>query len=256
LPSRLRADFQPEELSAVLACYDLGKVQRIDRQLKGSRRSPKVIITSDRGRFLLKRRARGRDHPVKVAYAHSVQRFLADQGFPLARLVPLKAGQDTMAVLADHIYELFEYVPGLPYDTSLEATFDGGRVLGLFHSLLQAYDTDWEPSRRGYHDANAVRSNLNGIPASVGKDDSVVGRESELLSTVGRLFELQMRRTGQRGRLRRLARAGLPSDWHPGNMLILDGRVSSVIDYDSQPSFRPSLTYPTWHSSSRSWWAP
>ena len=235
MPSRLRADFQPEELSAVLACYDLGKVQRIDRQLKGSRRSPKVIITSDRGRFLLKRRARGRDHPVKVAYAHSVQRFLADQGFPLARLVPLKAGQDTMAVLADHIYELFEYVPGLPYDTSLEATFDGGRVLGLFHSLLQAYDTDWEPSRRGYHDANAVRSNLNGIPASVGKDDSVVGRESELLSTVGRLFD------AYEDAAERVNEAGfddwpvqvIHADWHPGNMLFLDGRVSAVIDYDS-----------------------
>ena len=189
MASRLRAGFETEELSAVLSRYALGTIEQLDPQVKGSRRSPKVIITTDRGKYLLKRRAKGRDHPLKVAYAHAIQRYLADSDFPVPRLIPVRDGQDTMVILNDLIYEMFEYVPGAPYERSLEATFDGGRVLAMFHKLLAAYGADWEPSRLGYHDNNRVRSNLNGIPASIGKDDSVVGRESELLATVGMLFD-------------------------------------------------------------------
>ena len=48
---RSRAEFEPDELAAVLARYDLGAIQRIEPHLKGSRRSPKVLIAADRGRF-------------------------------------------------------------------------------------------------------------------------------------------------------------------------------------------------------------
>lgn len=234
MTSRLRADFQPEELSAVLARYDLGPIKRVDKQLKGSRRSPKVVVTSDRGRFLLKRRARGRDHPLKVAYAHAVQLHLADREFLLPKLVRSR-DQDTMVIMNDLIYEVFEYVHGVAYDQSAEATEDAGRVLGWFHELLADYESDWEPSRRGYHDANPVRSALNGIPSAIGKDDSVVGKESELFATVSGLFD------AYENAAERVNDAGEPdwprqvvhADWHPGNMLFGQGAVSAVIDYDS-----------------------
>lgn len=235
MASRLRADFEPQELAAVIARYDLGTIQQVDRQLKGSRRSPKVILTTDRGRFLLKRRAQGRDHPMKVVFAHGVQQSLADQDFPLPRLVLVRDGDDSMVIMNGRIYEMFEHVAGLPYDRSLEATFDAGRVLGMFHRLVRNYDSEWEPSRRGYHDANVVRDHLNGVPASVGKDDSVVGKETELLSTVSVLYDCY------ENAVERVDEAGfhewphqiVHSDWHPGNMLFLDGRVEAVIDYDS-----------------------
>jgi len=233
--SRLRVDFQPHELTAVLRHYALGRIQRVEKQLKGSRRSPKAVVTTDKGRFLLKRRARGRDHPLKVAYAHAVQRYLFERGFPVPRLIPVRGGEDTMVILGDLIYEMFEFVPGHGYDGSLAATRDGGRVLARFHALLAQFESDWEPSRQGYHDNNTVRSNLNGIPAAIGKDDSVVGKESELLATVGRLFD------AYEAAAERVDDAGFPdwpvqivhADWHPGNMLFLKGRVAAVIDYDS-----------------------
>jgi Ser/Thr protein kinase RdoA (MazF antagonist) len=233
--SRLRADFQPHELSSVLSHYHLGAIQRLEKQLKGSRRSPKVVITADTGRFLLKRRARGRDHPVKVASAHQVQQYLAGLDFPLPRLVATRDGVDTSVMLDGQMYELFEYVEGRPYDQSIDATQDAGRVLALFHGYLKNYQLEWEPSRRGYHDAGAVRANLSSIPASIGKDDSVVGRESELLSTVSALFD------AYEAAAERVNDAGyhewpvqlVHCDWHPGNMLFQDGRVAAVIDYDS-----------------------
>ncbi len=235
MPSRLRADFQPEELSAVLARYDLGAINHIEKQLKGSRRSPKAIITADKGRFLLKRRARGRDHPLKVAAAHAVQQYLTAHDFPLPALIPLSHSEETMVILDEQIYEMFEYVEGGPYDRSLEATFDAGSVLATFHRLLRTYTSEWEPSRRGYHDATLVRSNLNGIPSGIVKDDSVVGKESELLSTVSQLFdayETAAERVNDAG-FYEWPHQTVHADWHPGNMLFLDGRVASVIDYDS-----------------------
>ena len=235
MPSRLRADFQPHELSAVLRRYNLGSVMRIDKQLRGSRRSPKAIITTDKGRFLLKRRARGKDHPLRVAYAHAVQEFLTKKKFPMPRLVPVKEGDDTMVILSDLIYEMFEFVEGEPYDGSLEATMDGGRVLARFHKLLSSYESEWEPSRQGYHDNNAVRSNLNGIPSAIGKDDSVVGKESELLSTVGMLFdayEVSSDAVTEAGYVE-WAFQIVHADWHPGNILFKEGLIAAVIDYDS-----------------------
>ncbi|HSW45542.1 MAG TPA: phosphotransferase [Phycisphaerae bacterium] len=235
MPSRLRADFQPHELSAVLRRFTLGNIVRVDKQLKGSRRSPKAIITTDKGRFLLKRRARGKDHPLKVAYAHAVQEYLSGKGFPVPRLIPVKDGDDTMVLFSDLIYEMFEYVPGESYRGLPEETEDGGRVLAQFHKLLFGYESEWEPSRLGYHDNNGVRSNLNGIPAAIGKDDSVAGKEGELLATVGALFDAYEVASDE------VNEAGYPdwpcqivhADWHPGNMLFRDGAVAAVIDYDS-----------------------
>jgi Ser/Thr protein kinase RdoA (MazF antagonist) len=231
---RFRAEFDPEELAAVLSRYDIGAIRTVEKQLKGSRRSPKVIIEADRGRYLLKRRARGRDHPVKVAFSHAVQLHLLAQAFPLPRLVPVSDG-DTMVIIDDRLYEMFEYIPGDPYGRSAEETWDAGRLLGLFHRLLADYHTDWRPSRLGYHNAEMVRTGLQSIPDNVGKDDSVVGRESEMFATVSSLYD------SYASACERVEAAGfrdwpeqlVHSDWHPGNMLFGDGRVRAVIDYDS-----------------------
>ncbi len=230
-----RVEFEPQELAEVLARFDLGAIRAVDPQVKGSRLAPKAVVTSDRGRFLLKRRVRGRDHPLKVAYAHAVQDFLARHGFPLPRLMPAAGGEDTMVVFRDRIYELFEYVTGGPFARTPEEAQDSGRVLARFHTILEGFTSDWEPSHQGYHGSDAVRASLNAVPASVGRNDSVVGRESELLGTVASLYEAyesaaeRVEEAGFRGWPERVVH----SDWHPGNMLFADGRVRAVIDYDS-----------------------
>lgn len=235
MSSRLRAEFTPQELAAVLARYDLGTIETVDQHFKGSRRSPKAIVKTDRGRFLLKRRARGRDHPMKVAYAHGIQRFLAERDFPLPRLMPSRIEDDTMVIHGGHIYEVFEYLEGGSYDRSVEATFDAGFQLARFHEIVADFQFDWEPTRRAFHDANVVRNHLNAIPASVGKNDSVAGRESELFSVVSILYDSYETACEQ------VEDAGyaewpiqtIHGDWHPGNMLFSDQSVLAVIDYDS-----------------------
>lgn len=235
LSSRFRAEFDPDELAAVLSHYDIGAIRNIEKQLKGSRLSPKIIIEADKGRFLLKRRARGRDHPVKVAFAHAVQLHLMHEGFPLPRLIPITDDQDTMVIVEDRLYEMFECVPGRAYSRSKPETHDGGRVLGMFHRIMKDYHTDWEPSRLGYHNAEIVRTSLHNIPETVGKDDSVVGKESELFATVSTLYDSYVNagdRIEEAG-FREWRDQVVHSDWHPGNMLFAGGSVQAVIDYDS-----------------------
>ena len=87
MPPRERETFDAAELGVVLSYYDLGIVESITEFRRGSRRSPKVGIVSERGKFLLKRRAVSRSHPDRVLFAHRVQIHLAASGFPLARLI-------------------------------------------------------------------------------------------------------------------------------------------------------------------------
>jgi Ser/Thr protein kinase RdoA (MazF antagonist) len=235
LAHRPRVDFTREELSAVLARYDVGAIEKIEKLQKGSRRSPKAIITTDSGKYLLKRRAKGRDHPMKVAFAHGIQQYLSSKDFALAQLVLLKGGDDTMVIIGGLIYEMFEYVAGFPYDKSLEATFDGGKTLAEFHGLIKDYETDWEPSGRGYVDANGVRNCLNGVPASIGKHDSVFGKEADLLATVSGIYDSYEKACEQTlgYGYRDFPIQIVHSDWHPGNMLFMNGEVEAVTDYDS-----------------------
>lgn len=219
----------------MLSHYDIGAIRNIEKQIKGSRHSPKVVIEADNGRFLLKRRARGRDHPVKVAFAHAVQLHLLREGFPLPRLIPVIEDGDTMVIVEEHLYEMFECVPGGTYNRTASETHDGGRVLGMFHRILKDYQTDWEPSRVGYHNAEIVRTSLHNIPDTVGKDDSVVGKESEMFATVSTLYDSYTNASDlvEEDGFHEWRDQIVHSDWHPGNMLFADDHVQAVIDYDS-----------------------
>lgn len=228
---------------AVLSHYDIGAIERIDPLLKGSRKAPKLIITTDRGRYLLKRRAPGRADVLKVALSHAVQRYLAESRFPLPRLQPTRDEGDTMLARDGSIYEMFEHLPGGSFDCTPEAAYDAGRVLGLFHKLLENYRCEWEPSHVGYHDNTAVRAALNGVPSAVGTHDSVAGQETELLVTATRVFDIydQAAEAVEAVDFRLWPRQIVHADWHPGNMLFVNSRVSGVIDYDSL-RWRPPAT--------------
>src|SRR5689334_921341 len=72
-----RDQFTAEELAIVLSHFDLGVIEAIQEFPRGSRRAPKLMLRAEKGIHLLKRRARGKDDPFKVAFAHALQLFLA-----------------------------------------------------------------------------------------------------------------------------------------------------------------------------------
>ena len=139
--SGVREQFSLEELAVVLSHFEIGTVESVQEYARGSRKAPKLLIASEQGRFLLKRRARGRDDPFKVAFTHAIQLHLANKQFPLPHLIGTKPDNNSMFQWRGQVYELFEYIPGQGFTHTGEASFDAGHTLALFHKLLADFTT-------------------------------------------------------------------------------------------------------------------
>lgn len=230
-----RERFSPGELAMVLSHFDLGVIESAKEFARGSRRSPKLLIRTALGRYLLKRRAHGRDVPERVEFSHQLLRHLRQNRYPVPALLLTRDTQATMLTLDGQVYELFEFMPGERYDGSLEQTAHAGKMLARFHRVVGEFETAWFPASRGYHDATRVKSGLNSIPTTTASHDSVMGHEAELLSTTQELYERYEDATAavRQAGFDQWAEWITHGDWHPGNMLFSDGRVSVVLDFDS-----------------------
>ena len=65
------------------------------------------------------------------------------------------------------VYEMFEYIPGQGYPQTLESTHDAGRVLALYHKLLEDFRSEWRPPGGSYHMASAIEQGLRSIAAAM-----------------------------------------------------------------------------------------
>jgi len=111
-----RDQFGASELAICLSHYDLGIISRIEEFPRGSRRAPKIVIDCQRGRFLFKRRARGKDDLAKVAFTHQIQLTLAGQNYPLPHLLGTRDENNSLLLHGGNIYEMFEYIEGGNYE--------------------------------------------------------------------------------------------------------------------------------------------
>lgn len=228
-----RETFSRQELERCLSHYDLGKVRAIREFGRGSRRSPKAIIETDRGKYLFKRRAKGKDDLAKVAFAHEIQLHLAAQNFPLPHLVGTREDNNSMLVLDLSIYEMFEFVPGEGYDGSTEATYSAGRIQGLYHKLLEDFAGQYTPPTGSYHDAQtieqAIRNTVGSLPIDSRPPQQQLGETVSALSKAYRYCAEQANALGVSDWKPQIVHG----DWHPGNMLFRDKKVVAVIDYDA-----------------------
>ncbi|HUT01384.1 MAG TPA: phosphotransferase [Phycisphaerae bacterium] len=231
--NKIRETFSARELAICLSHYDLGIISGIEEFARGSRRAPKLVIDCQRGRFLFKRRARGKDDLEKVAFTHQIQLTLAGQNFPLPHLLGTRDDNDSMLVWESNIYEMFEYINGSGYDVSLDATFHSGRILGLYHKLLVDFHSDYKPPTGSYHGAaaieQAVRNTVTSLPMESRPSAEV------LTQTVGYLEESYRSCAEQADGLglKNWQAQIVHGDWHPGNMLFREGNIVAVIDYDA-----------------------
>jgi homoserine kinase type II len=190
------------------------------------------VITAETGKFLFKRRARGRDELDKVTFTHCIQETLAAKAFPLPALVPTRQGK-TILVLKDGVYEMFQYVDGTGYDGSVRATRSAGRTLASYHTLLADFHTDFRPPTGSYHDADGIRQAVSTTVSALPLDSRPPG---EVVTAVSQWLAESYRFCGEHA-----DQAGLPDwpeqivhgDWHPGNMLFRDQAVAAVVDYDA-----------------------
>jgi Ser/Thr protein kinase RdoA (MazF antagonist) len=227
-----RETFTVEELAVVLSHYDIGVIDSVTEFPRGSRKAPKLLIVSEQGKFLMKRRARGKDDPFKVAFCHAIQLYLASKQFPLPHLIGTRKDNNSMLQWRNGVYELFEYIPGQAYPQTLESTFDSGRVLALYHKLLEAFRSEWKPPTGSYHMAPAVEQGLRQItttlPAGLAGTPQIIPVLNDLLQLYGEAANA-VEQQGMENWPKQIVHA----DWHPGNMLFRENHVVAVIDYDS-----------------------
>ncbi|MFI4859270.1 MAG: phosphotransferase enzyme family protein [Phycisphaerales bacterium JB063] len=232
-----RQRFAADELAIVLSHYDLGTIEKIQEYPRGSRKAPKLILLSDSGLYLLKRRARGKNDKYKVAFCHGIQLHLAARQFPLPHLIGTRKDNNSMLRLGGHTYELFEYIKGTPYDLSLEATQDAGKILALLHKLIRDYQPKYETPVGSYHNSTSVHNAFKVLPQTIAKlSPSQTSAQAQRVSHINRAL-----RDAYLGAVQQVEDAGLASwpkqivhsDWHPGNMLFRGSRVVAVIDYDA-----------------------
>src|SRR3984957_11980958 len=226
-----REQFSAEELAIILSHFDIGEVDSIVEFPRGSRKAPKLLIVSEQGKFLLKRRARGKDDPFKVAFTHALQLFLASKQFPLPHLIGTRKENNSMLQWRNGVYELFEYIPGQGYPQTLEGTFDSGRILSLYHKLLEDFKSEFQPPSGSYHAAGAVESGLKSITAGV-PNTPENAEVHQLLNYLAGSYRKAAERVQKLG-IDSWPKQIVHADWPPGNMLFRDNPVVAVIDYDS-----------------------
>ena len=89
--SAQREKVAADELAIVLSHFDIGVIESIQEYPKGSRKAPKILITSEQGKFLLKRRARGKDDAFKVACESAAGDVTEPRNLERVGKVPSKA---------------------------------------------------------------------------------------------------------------------------------------------------------------------
>lgn len=222
-----------DELVAVLAAYPLSQPDHARELPRGSRRSAKVLIESGGQRYILKRRASGRDDPARVAFQHALTAHLHAVGFPCAAPVATRDGALGVR-LRGRLYELYPFVEGERFDGTLAQATDAGVMLARLHRDGAGF-TAPAPAVASFHDNPAVLAGLNAIPTTASSHDSVVGREAELLSVTQELYERYEQAASA------VEALGAPEwtariihgDWHPGNLLFRGTRVAAVLDFDA-----------------------
>lgn len=234
---RQRATFDPTDLAVVLSHFDLGVIESITELPRGARRSAKVGVVCERGKFLLKQRLFSRARPERVAVSHRVQSHLGSVGFPLPKLIPPRGGRTTWVVHRDHTYELFEFVSGQHYSRRAMEARDAGATLAWFHQATRDFNASTAaPLVTGnFHDAPGIRVGLCSIGSTLSSHESFSGDEAELAGLVAFLLEAY---ESAAEAVNGLGFAGWPrsvchADWHPGNLLFREGKVVGVVDYDS-----------------------
>lgn len=215
-----------QDLACILAEYDLGALCRCIRLGCGCI-NEKWFLQTTGGQYLLRRRHKDRREILQVAAQHTLMQHLHGAGFPAPALVRTRSSA-TYLELQGEVYEVHTYIDGDPCEAR-EATHQqaAARTLGQFHNAVGDFDhhgLHWPRERYG---PVALRRIIDRLLRNWR------GQVSPQLETL--VGELEKNAWDLRTRF--VAFGQLPElvihgDYHAGNLILRQGLVVGVVDYD------------------------
>lgn len=200
---------------SVLEHYPIGAVQSIREMIAGSSEAPKAVIECERGKLLLKRRARGLEHASLVGFAHEVILGCLGLGVCVPPLIGTKSDNNSMCQIGDRTYELFVFIEGTPFDQSIAHAKQVGMLLGELHKAMDSVTTSFE--------ATVESSVLNPERAAAHELSDDTRRDIKRILEYG----LDSHRANAR------PAAIVHGDMHPGNMIFDGPEVVAICDFDN-----------------------
>ena len=255
--------FEWDELPTVLSHYDIGIIQRMTPLLRGSRKSPKCVVLTEKGEFLIKRMPEDQDGVARRKFIHAFQYFLSKALYPVPPLIGTKRSRSTLLRRRQNIYEIYEFVRGYDYVRKPKETAMAGRALGELHAISMNFLPNPEGLRKGsYHHSKVMLEVFERLPKTT---ERLLLKEGEaytssVVEQIHQLKEAYQFATAEvkQCRSHTWEEGVCHGDWHPGNLIYDDSytRISAVVDFESarvQPWFvevaQGALTFSTVASS-------
>ena len=208
----------------VLDQYELPSIRNIRHP--GGTASPKLLLETEEGSFIVRRRPDGMTQPGFVRFDHAWRAYLAGKSFPVAALVPAGTGL-TWVDVEGTVYELSRYVVGsLSVRPDPSQLRNAGRALAAYHSLGEGFR---EPGKEGFpreDHISVLKPLLDGLYALAPDGETT----SQLNALTGELEEVSGRLEG--GLYESLEQGVIHGDFHAGNMLFRGPAVAAFIDLD------------------------
>lgn len=222
-----------EGMAEALAKWDVGTVEWTEPLAGGSRSSPKLVVHAQRGRYVLKRRARGRDESERVAFSHAFIAAAAKAGAAVSVPVPGRDGI-TWQEFGGGTFELFPLIAGARWIRAPAQARAAGDSLGRLHAAGLRLQWHGHVRAASFHGSLNVLEALRRVPKAVRAVDPTVNTEAllvacETLSTAYREAADQVEGLGYGA----LDSQVVHGDFHPGNVIFEGDRVAAVIDFDA-----------------------
>jgi Ser/Thr protein kinase RdoA (MazF antagonist) len=209
--------------------YDISEVG-MPRQFPGAhqRRHRKMIVDTDRGRFLAKTYSRDTAVIDALLFQHRLSAHLDKHRLPVARILKAKSGKGLVEI-DDWAMELQEFVDGAAMPVTSKTLATAAKALGRFHKVCEGFPT---PPR----DANLWR--FSEVPRKQLQDlyekaCLEIDREQAaewcnrlvlFLNDAAKALSIENRSEFEIGLIH--------GDWHGGNLLFHNEELKAIIDLE------------------------
>lgn len=235
-PNEAAEGFTKTELRIIEAHFGLGPAQSVWRFHRGSEKSPKLVVKTARGLFLIKRRTLTPKALQRLAVTHEIQLKLASQSYPVAALVGTSDGGQSILKYQDHVYEVSHFLTGDPFDQSPRPCRDSGKLLARFHDEIADMDPrPLEVFGPTFHRAPHTSPDVVRVLSKrMCETQSNLSQQQaqDLAVKVVTMYDRASQTVDREYGYPDWPRVIVHGDWHPGNMIYRNGRAMAVVDFD------------------------